>query len=230
MKKTKSEAEIIADLHISDPVAFDHIFNSFYTSLCYFAFQLTDNRQEAEDIVLETFQKFWERRNDFSTIVNVRAFLYVTVRNNCLNYLRSNTRLQKRTTELAYQQADKFERNAENYIIETEFITLLYTKINNLPKKCRKVFQLKFIKGLSVCEIAGQLNISEHTVRNHIAYSLKLLRNALGSQLLMISLFYLSAAQEPTCSDQSFHIYSESPFFDPSLFESPQDNLTMINN
>jgi len=229
MKKAKSEAEIIADLHISDPVAFDRIFHSFYGRLVYFAEQFTDNRHEAQDIVVETFQKFWERRNAFFTKNNIKAFLYITVKNACLDSIRSNTTQQKHKKELAYLQADQFEKYAELCIVETDFITTIYEQINSLPKKSQRVFKMKYIEGLKISEIALQLNISESTVRNLIAYSLKLLRNTVGSQLLMISLFYLASMQEESCSDQSIHIYFESTFLDPSL-ECSQENLTMINN
>ncbi|MEP7374704.1 MAG: RNA polymerase sigma-70 factor [Chitinophagaceae bacterium] len=230
MKKMNQESEVIAGLQISDPVAFDFIFDRLYTPLCYFAYQLTDNLPEAEDIVLEAFQKFWERRNAFFTVVNIKAFLYITVRNTGLNYIRSNTKQQERTRELAYQQSDNVEKCVENSIVETEFINALYEKINNLPKKCRRVFILKYFDGLNVSEIADMLSLSEHTVRNHIAYSLKLLRNALGSQLLIISLLYLSGMQKTIDGDSSIPDYSDHCFFDSRNLEYTHINLTMIKN
>lgn len=231
MKKTLKESEIIAGLHRSDEAVFDQLFNGFYNRLVYFACRLTGgNLHEAQDIVIETFRKFWERRDSFFTMLAIKGFLRVTIKNACLNYLRSQARLQKRAIELGYQHSDQFEMHAEYLILEADIISQIYAQINNLPKKSRAVFMLKYFKGLSVSEIADLKNISEHTVRNHIAYSLKLLRNVLGSRLLTITLFYLSTIQERTCPAPSAHIYFESHFSIPPLFESPRVNLTKINN
>jgi len=220
MKKTVKEPEVISALHLSDPAAFDFVFDSYYTSLCYFAFQLTGNLPEAEDIVSESFQKFWERRHNFHLLTNIKAFLYITVRNTCLNYIRSNSKQQKRTQELAYHHADLVEKSAENFIIETEFLQAVYIQINSLPPKCRQVFVMKYFKGLGIIEIARQLGISENTARNHIAYSLKLLRNALGSQLLMVCLYYLSGVHHTIYPSQPFPLYPESLFPDSCFSET----------
>lgn len=42
--------------------AFQFIFNQHYRALCYFAFTIVDNEQEAEDLVQETFSKLWDKR------------------------------------------------------------------------------------------------------------------------------------------------------------------------
>ena len=39
--------------------AFQQVFDEFYPNLCYFAHRLIDDREEAEDIVLELFTKLW---------------------------------------------------------------------------------------------------------------------------------------------------------------------------
>lgn len=224
MKKTKkTQSEIIADLHTSHTGAFDYIFDIFFTRLEYFAEKFVD-RPEAEDIVLETLHKFWERRNSFHTTDSIKGFLYITVRNRCLDSIRSNTTVQKRNQELTYLKSQEFEKHAELSIIETEFINRIYEDLNKLPTKCQRVFKMKYVQGLSTSEIANDLNISEDTVRNHIAYALKLLRKSLGSQLLMVCLLNLPYIHKAHSAEHSTNIYSDSPFFDPCLFKSPSRN------
>ena len=80
--------DIIEKLKQGDPDAYASFFNTYYNPLCYFAAQLVRDKPAAEDIVKDTFIKLWQKHRDFETPQNVKAFLYITVRNASLNFLR----------------------------------------------------------------------------------------------------------------------------------------------
>lgn len=182
-------ADIISGFHKGNSRAFDLLFDMFFPALCYFANKLIEDRQEAEDIVLDTFQKLWARREHFESMPNVKAFLYITVRNTCLNYLRYRDTQRKRAREMLKSLPEKFEEDAEQHRIRAEVLRNIYTEIEKLPVKCREVFELAFFEDLKTNEIAGRLHISESTVRNQKARALQLLRYALsGRELLMLYL------------------------------------------
>jgi RNA polymerase sigma-70 factor (ECF subfamily) len=46
------------------------------------------SQQDGEDLVKDTFVKLWQTHADFDTPQNIKAFLYITTRNACLNFLR----------------------------------------------------------------------------------------------------------------------------------------------
>src|SRR5438105_5864972 len=121
--------DIITGFQQGDSRAFDDLFDMFYPALCYFAERLIDNRQEGEDIVLDTFQKLYVRREHFETMPNIKAFLYITVRNTCLNYLRYRETQRKHTRELIENIPDKFEEDAERLRIRTEVLRSIYAQI-----------------------------------------------------------------------------------------------------
>lgn len=71
----------------------------------------------------------------------------------------------------------------ENIFTEKEIEDLLAHAIEHLPEKCRQVFILSRMNGLKHEEIATQLNISVHTVQNHIVTAIRKLKVELKDYL-----------------------------------------------
>lgn len=184
--KQHLHADIISGFHKGNSRAFDLLFDMFFPALCYFANKLIDERQEAEDIVLDTFQKLWARREHFESMPNVKAFLYITVRNTCLNYLRHRDTQRRRTREMLKGLPERFEEDAEQHRIRAEVLRNIYNEIEKLPTKCREVFELSYFEDLKTHEVAERLHITESTVRNQKARALQLLRQALSGRELMM--------------------------------------------
>src|SRR5687767_5022335 len=76
---------IIEDFKKGSTRALNYIYNLFYNPLCYFAGQLV-SKEEAEDIVTDTFVKLWLKHEDFHSLQGIKAFLYIAVRNSCLDH------------------------------------------------------------------------------------------------------------------------------------------------
>jgi RNA polymerase sigma-70 factor (family 1) len=176
-----SDDQIIKALHQGDGRAFNEVFDKYYKALCYFTSRLISNREEAEDIVLITFSKFWQMRANFETLVNIKAFLYITGRNNCLDYLRYKQRQADFEKAYAYLLENDKEENPLK--IETEVLRKIYAAIENLPLRCRKVFKLTYFQGLNANEIAEKLSISVSTVTSQRSRAIKLLRLDLGEYI-----------------------------------------------
>ena len=66
--------------------AFEYAFRKFSPRLEAFAQKYTNDTNEAEDIVQDVFLKLWERRELLDNI-SLTSFLFMMVRNSCLNYL-----------------------------------------------------------------------------------------------------------------------------------------------
>lgn len=158
-----------------EDAALAYFFELHYRSLCYFANRLLQDNMEAEDIVSDCFCKLWEKKEDFETASNIKAFLYISCRNACLNHLKK----VKRKTAIQEQYFSKVEEGEETILyelVETEILTLLSKEIETLPDKCREVFKLIYLEGRKTDEIALQLGLSVQTVRNHKTRAVELLK------------------------------------------------------
>nr|WP_226904951.1 RNA polymerase sigma-70 factor [Pedobacter schmidteae] len=157
--------------------ALAHFFDFHYKPLSYFATRLVQDAMEAEDIVANCFVKLWKRHEQFETASNIKAFLYISCRNACLDFLKH---LKRKTAaqEEYFKQLAESEENILYQIIEAEFLQLLNEEIQLLPDKCKEVFNLIYFEGKKTDEIAVQLNLSVKTVRNHKARAVALLKTA----------------------------------------------------
>src|ERR1044072_602921 len=157
-----TETQIIDGLKNNDSRVFDHLFEEYYTQLQYFAERVVSNREEAQDIVITVFRKFWNIKENFQTQNNIKAFFYITVRNQCLDYLRYRQRLNevKKEYESHLLSAEELKQS-DHLVIESDLINKIYKEVQKLPNRCREIFILTYFKGLKTKEIATALQISE---------------------------------------------------------------------
>lgn len=170
--------------------AFRALFDKFYASLCLFAESFLKNREEAADIVQETFIKYWNRRADFDDYNKIRSFLYVVTRHACLNYLRDS---QPHVDILECKELET-EDFFEKKIVEEEAYRLLYAAIEELPPQMKKVIY-HALDGLKNAEIAREMHISEHAVHAYKKEAYKRLRDKMAGYCLLwetiVMLFFL---------------------------------------
>jgi RNA polymerase sigma-70 factor (ECF subfamily) len=182
-------AEIIAGFNNGDERAFKQLFDEFLGPLVYFASQITGSKQEAEDIVLNTFNKLWSMRDKFKTIENIKAFLYITVRNNCLNYLKSEKRKRKAQREIQYTSEETSHESIEDHVhvklINAQLVHRFNEEVNALPPQCKKVVRLSYFEGYSNAQIASTLNTSLNTVEVQKTKGLKRLRMIIRTKKLL---------------------------------------------
>lgn len=173
--------------------ALSYIFDLHYRALCYFCRRLIQQKAEAEDIVSECFVKLWQRRDNFESTQGIKAFLYISCRNACLDFLKQ---LQKRTTiqEDYFRQLEVIDLGILNQVVESEFLNSLHHELAALPEQCRKIFSMIYFEGKKTDEIADLLGLSVKTVRNHKARAVRLLHSSFlkkGVSEVFMLFFYI---------------------------------------
>jgi RNA polymerase sigma-70 factor (family 1) len=204
MRSVPLEIDIIDTLKKGGPDALQSLLKQFYSPLCLFAERLVADSAAAEDIVGESFIKLWNKRGDFESTQNIKAFMYITVRNACLNYLKQAKRDSLNQKQLAYLTGEK-EEFVLNEMIRAEVLKEIMSEINNLPEQCGKVLKLAYLEGLRNQEVAKVLNISVHTVKNQKARAIQLLRTRLRDRDIMAFLLLCTFLSET--SDRCQNLY-----------------------
>lgn len=113
----------------------------------------------------------WEKLVGGTSIQNLKAYMYQTVRNRSLTLI-TNRQTHCETTELT----DLEDLTEEERIIRSERDARLWTAIDHLPTERKKIFLLSKRDGLTYQEIATELGISIKTVEHQISKALKTLR------------------------------------------------------
>lgn len=203
MSKSSTEKELMYRFQQGEALAFNTIYNRYFSSLRYFSQRLTCRKQEAEDIAIETFVKLYRLCGNFENVANIRAFLYVTARNACYDYL-SRVHRQPVPEKDAYTGHDSYTIKDE--LDMTVVLKAVVQAVESLPEEYGKVFKMAYIQGLKTTAIARLLALSEQTVRGYRRRSIKMLRIALFEKRLpevallcrgMVRTGALTAIREP---------------------------------
>lgn len=156
---------------------FHDIFLSYEKSLYKLALHLCKDADVARDIVHDVFLKLWEIRHQIQEIQSIESFLFVLTRNKIMDHLRklsSDARLKQAIWESMQHIVLEEDRHMEN----KEFLDQLQRAVNQLPPQ-RKAVYLMRDEGYDYKQIADKLQISRHTVKNHVSSALKSLRKLL---------------------------------------------------
>lgn len=181
-----SERAIIERLKTGDERAMTPIFKLYNRSLYYFARQLVDNDGQAEDIVADAFIKVWQKKSDFESLPAVRAFMYVTVRNSCCNYLKHIKRKIASHEEILHLTKEE-DDYVESKMVKANLLEVILGEVENLPPIRKKIFKMIYLDDLSIFEIANKLGITVDTVRVQKARALHGLRTAILKKGMLLA-------------------------------------------
>ncbi|MDC2172692.1 RNA polymerase sigma-70 factor [Bacteroides thetaiotaomicron] len=155
---------------------FKQFFKKYYSVFLSFACRYHVDAEEARDIVQDVFIVFWEQRDNFSSIINIKAFFYRSISNRCLNYLK-HEEIKNRYAESQLQEMETEEFILEN-IIREEVSFIVRQKIEKLTSREQEIIILS-LQNKSNQEIAELLSLSITTVKTHKARAYIRLRKEL---------------------------------------------------
>lgn len=152
---------------------FEYLFRQMYLPLGMYALRLVGDADTSEDVVQNAFMKAWEAVESGREIENLRGYMYLAVRNECVSWLRGRKEFvgTEAIPDIDDETIDTSERDAR-----------IWKAIDSLPEKCRQVFLLSKRDGFSNEEIAEEMGISIKTVKNQLTKAFSRLREALSSR------------------------------------------------
>jgi RNA polymerase sigma-70 factor (family 1) len=148
--------------------------------LFLFAMGFIRKKEIAEEIVSDVFVKTWENRSNLTEIENLKAYLFVCVKNLCISHIRKNRKENLITLDGFDDYMAPVVECPESEYINSEKVNEIYSAIGQLPPKCKLAFSLAKFNGLKYKEIAEIMEVSEKTVNNHLVFALKKLSETLG--------------------------------------------------
>ncbi len=162
------------------------LFNTYYNTLCLFAARLIGSHEDAEEIVSNTIVKLWQQRGDFDSEQKIKAWLYISVRNACFNFLRS-VKQNKTRNKIIDLASDLLDDQSTRMFQESQIGFDFSQIISKLPDRQREIMDMALREELSTKEIAEKLQISEATVRSTMRHPLDKLRKMVsGGDLLLL--------------------------------------------
>jgi RNA polymerase sigma-70 factor (ECF subfamily) len=163
---------------LKDVQAFEECYRQYFVRLYRFCFSIVHQKQPAEDIVHDVFMQLWKKREESSTIRNLEVYLYVSVKNHSLNYLRNSS---SRIVDIAERSHEYIQFNAdpETLLIHAEAVKKMNAAIRDLPPRCKLIFKLIKEDGLKYKDVAILLDLSVKTVEAQLAIAMRKLIQAM---------------------------------------------------
>jgi RNA polymerase sigma-70 factor (family 1) len=173
---------------------FKCLFDTYKNRLYGYVLAIAHSGYAAEEITQEIFLKLWLCRDMLGQVENMEAYLYTIARHKTLNHLRKaayDDRLMKELQTAMQPETN----NVEEYSLKVEYEHIVQEAVALLSPQRRLVYQLSRNQGLNHEEIAGHLQLSRNTVKNHLVEALRFIRNHLGSSCTALVPICLAACE-----------------------------------
>ena len=167
-------------------VQFEEAYISYYSRMKRFAREYVIREEDAENIVHDIFTELWEKKLEFISHINLNGYIFVILKNRCIDFLRRKTteqfamnKMQEEYLQTLKLKFESLESLDNKLLSEPDIDTIIQHAIDSLPEKCRQIFVMNKIDGKKQKQIAEELNISVNTVESQMAIAYKKLKETL---------------------------------------------------
>lgn len=182
------DIELYSLFRKGDRKAFDTLFLKYYSILCVFG-KYYIPIEDAEEVVLDIMTWLWENREFQIIETSLRSYLFMAVRNRCLDLISKN-QTKRRCYEhmFAAEMQTSFE-DPDFYVVE-ELMVKIEKAVMRLPESYRIAFEMSRYQDKTYKEIAKELNVSIKLVEYRIQQALRILRVELKDYLPLITIIF----------------------------------------
>ena len=173
-----NENELLTRVAEGDERAFGIVFHHYRRKIYSYAFHLSGDSAQSDELVQEVFLKVWLHREKIPQVLRFDNYLFTIARNQVFDMLKKTAReseFRRQMTGLLDPEANP----VEDRLLSRENELRLQQALDQLPPRQRQIFTLSRHQGMKHEEIADTLHISRHTVKTHLVQALKTLRNLL---------------------------------------------------
>lgn len=175
--------ELFTRIQRGEKQAFDQLYLRYFDNLKQFAQHYVKREESADELVSELFVQVWLRRGSLHEINNPTRYLYQSVKNGCLTYLKK----ENRHARVSLDEVDPANlqvavtASPEQLLEYKELLSLLEEAVDLMPDQRRTVFRMVKEDRLKCREVAELLGLSVRTVENQVYRAVKRLNEVVES-------------------------------------------------
>jgi RNA polymerase sigma-70 factor (ECF subfamily) len=166
---------LLIRLRNNDQSALREVFDAHYSDVCRAMYRLLRDQGEVEDLAQEVFIRFWNKRQELDIQSNLGGYLRRMGVNEALAFLRKKKYIDQEAEVPEISEAP----TGEATVMAGELKDRIQVAMNQLPPRCRLIFQLSRQEQLTYREIAERLDLSVKTVEHQMGKALRQMRAAL---------------------------------------------------
>lgn len=169
----KDESVLVSESKAGDYAAFEELVNRYERKIYRLGMNITGNREDAEDVLQDTFLKAFEHLPEFRQDSRFYTWIVRIAVNEALMKLRKR-RSSKEVSmedsednegEVTVREFADWKPNPEQQLAQSELENILMNAVKSLPPSFRTVFYLRDVEGLSTEETAQMLDLSAGAVK-----------------------------------------------------------------
>lgn len=167
------ESDLLARVAKKETKAFEALYKLLSQSVFNYLFRLLQNRETAEDVLVEVFSAVWKSSGNFKGRSRVRTWVFGIARNLAYNELR-----KKRPQGNDPLDNTLKDTNSGKAVKRFENRQFIQTALLKLSAKHREILDLVFFHEATYAEISELLKIPENTVKTRVYYAKAALKEA----------------------------------------------------
>lgn len=203
-EKVLNDQEILDRIKNDDQSAFIEVYDLFWKRLFNFGYKKLGKKEIVEGIVQEVFIDLWTKRTKLEIHTSLSSYLFTAVNYRIINQFKSQS-IRDKYSEQEKTKGEQNSSSVEEMVLYNDLKLNIKKVVGGFPPQRKKVYQLRFNKGLSYIEISQNLEISVSTVEKHLMRALKDIRISLR-ELTLSAFTYIEL-------DSFFEILSTTSYF-----------------
>jgi len=173
-----------------DKPTFEMLFKTHFKGMVLLSNKYVKDFETAKEIAQDSFVSLWDKRETIDVSKPVKSYLTTIVYNKSLNFIRDNKKFNQELLQTENIFLFSSESETDSMLIADELKIKIESALNDLPEKCREVFQLNRFQEMKYQQIAEHLQISVKTVEAQMSKALKHLRERLINYITVIFLLW----------------------------------------
>lgn len=161
----RNEQRILLEhLPKDDNLAYTLLYKHFYTPMVLFASKYINDAEASEDLVQDFFISMLGQKKEFENITALKVYLYSSVKNRCLNYIR-HEQIKGRYEALILKECDDVDVFWDR-VLEEDVYARVMEVVQELPRQYRNVMIFS-LEGYKISEVAEKMGISLDTAKEY---------------------------------------------------------------
>lgn len=180
-----TDLEIFQLFKQGNRVAYEEIYNRYWEKLSNYAFNRTQSKDIAFELVQEIFTSLWARKETVEIQTSLSGYLFASVRFQMFNHVKQS-KLREQYMKDYKLSVDNWGNYTEQSVLAEDLQEALKNSIDQLPPQCREITRLSLLENWSIDKIAAKLKVSPRTVENQLSLGRKHLKTSLSEYTLMV--------------------------------------------
>ncbi|HEY6899957.1 MAG TPA: sigma-70 family RNA polymerase sigma factor [Puia sp.] len=189
-KGIDNERELLLQIAQGDRLAFKILYTAYFPHVQQYVSLFGPGRDSLDELTQDVFVRIWEKRARLEGVESLKGYIFLITRNVVFNFIRA-MRVRQREQELD-ESTEVVSNDLEHDLLFRQYYRLAQEAMEKLPTGRRKVLKMSIDDGLTLDEIAEQLNITRAGVKKQLYAATAFVRQYLqehGEMTLLLFVF-----------------------------------------